>query len=128
MLPTDQRLALGRLEALDRLLGSDRAGDDSRVPSVILDLVPADGRRRAALWISLGAGGGRLRVSLARAWGFRGPTGKVVPRAETIVVPAGGHVWVSDAVPGDGIDVHVPAGRSAELCGLAPGRSGPAVA
>ena len=105
------------------------AGDDSRVPSVILDLVPADGSEAGSRGFRLGAGGGRLRVSLARALGFPRPRrAKWHLERRRSSCRRAGTSGSATRVPGDGTDVRVPAGRSAEFPGSARGRLAPAVA
>jgi hypothetical protein len=79
----------------------------------------ARGARSGALWISLGAGGGRAHFSLAQAWGFRGPPGDGGFRGEMFQVPAGGGLWLSDSVPGDRLLLTLTSGQRAELCGVA---------
>jgi hypothetical protein len=79
----------------------------------------ARGAKSGALWISLGAGGGRAHFSLAHSWGFRGPAGGGGIRGEMFQVPAGRGLWLSDSVPGDQVVLTLGSGQRAELCGLA---------
>lgn len=109
------------------LPGPRRRGPGRPGPSVLrFDL--ATGANSGSVWVSLGKAGGRLYVSLARSWGFHGAPGDGMIKGETADVPAGGYLWVNDSVPGDGLDIRVPARRLVKLCELAasPSASGAA--
>ena len=75
--------------------------------------------RTGAVWISLGAAGGRAHFYLARTWGFGGRPGYGFVNGENVQVPAHGDLWVNDSVPGDRLILALSAGQRAELCGLA---------
>jgi hypothetical protein len=92
-------------------------GTPARRGSVTFAL--ARGAPSGALWISLGAGGGRAHFSLAHTWGFRGRPGHGGMRGEMFPVPAGRGLWLSDSVPGDRIVLTLGSGQRAEVCGLA---------
>ena len=83
-----------------------------------LSFAPLSGARGAALWVSLGASGGRVHFALGRAWGFRGPTGRTAVTGETVQVPGRGYLWVSDSVAGAGLVLDLSRGQRAEVCGL----------
>jgi hypothetical protein len=72
----------------------------------------------AAFWVSLGAPGGVVLVYLARPWGLEGLPGGTALEGPQVRVPSGGHVWLSDSVPGDDLVLQLPVGSSAEICGL----------
>jgi hypothetical protein len=72
----------------------------------------------AAFWVSLGAPGGLVLVYLARPWGLEGLPGGTALEGPQVRVPSGGHVWLSDSVPGDDLVLQLPVGSSAEICGL----------
>lgn len=92
-------------------------GTPARRGSVTFAL--ARGAPSGALWISLGAGGGRAHFSLADTWGFGGRPGDGRIRGEMFPVPAGRGLWLSDSVPGDRVVLTLGSGQRAELCGLA---------
>jgi hypothetical protein len=92
-------------------------GTPARGGTVTFALAP--GARSGALWVSLGAGGGRAHFSLAHSWGFQGPPGGGGIRGEMFEVPAGHGLWLSDSVPADRLVLTLGSGQRAELCGLA---------
>ena len=79
---------------------------------------PAGAAVPATFWVSLGAPGGLVLVYLARPWGLEGLPGGTALEGPQVRVPSGGHVWLSDSVPGEDLVLQLPARSSAELCGL----------
>ena len=86
---------------------------------------PASADAPGALWVSLGAPGGLVLVYLARPWGLAGLPGGTALEGPQVRVPSGGHVWLSDSVPGDDLVLQLPAGSFAEILrvGAGPARS-----
>ena len=77
------------------------------------------------MWLSLGEVGGHLYVSLAHTWAPGGRWGRLsrspapsVP-GEQLALRPGGHLWVSDAVDGDGLVLRAQVRAAFEVCGLA---------
>lgn len=79
---------------------------------------PAGVAAPGAFWVSLGARGGLVLVYLAQPWGLEGLPGATALEGPQVRVPSGGHLWLSDSVPGDDLVLQLPAGSSAEICGL----------
>jgi hypothetical protein len=79
---------------------------------------PAGDASPGALWVSLGARGGVVLVYLARPWGLEGLPGGTALQGPQVRVPSGGHVWLSDSVPGDDLVLQLPVHSSAEVCAL----------
>jgi hypothetical protein len=82
----------------------------------------AGGARSGSLWLSLGADGGLVLISVAEPWGLAGLPGAAAAEGEQVRVPAGGHLWLNDSRPRDDLVVQLGGRQRAEVCGLAPAR------
>ena len=74
------------------------------------------------MWLSLGADGGLVLISVAEPWGLAGLPGAAAAEGEQVRVPAGGHLWLNDSRPRDDLVVQLGGRQRAEVCGLAPAR------
>ncbi len=90
-----------------------------------LRLAPPGPHDPGSILASMGPAAGHLYVSLARTWEPGGHWGRlsrlpapIVP-GEQLSLHPGGHVWVSDSVPGYGLVLRAQVRVSFEVCALA---------